>query len=110
MGYIIGVPILIGLFVEEPDVDPDDIRGYYLPHDYEFTGSDVKDLQTGSLLSESAKEDTKEFVKLLASSLTQGQIFNVTTYGDVVHESDAEEDPIKLTRIHKDIWFVGQLG
>ena len=110
MGYIKGVPILIGWFGEEPDVHPDDIRGYYLPHDYEFTGSDVKDLNTGSFLSESAKEDTQEFVKLLASFLTQEQVFNVTTYGDVVHESDAEEDPIKLTRIHKDIWFVGQLG
>ena len=110
MGYVKGVPILIGWFGEEPDVNPDDIRGYYLPHDYEFTGSDVKDLQTGRLLSESAKEDTREFVKLLASSLTQGQIFNVTTYGDVVHESDAEEELVKLARIHKDIWFSGQLA
>jgi hypothetical protein len=110
MAYVRGVPILIGWFGEEPDVDPDAIRGYYLPHDYEFTGTDVKDLVTGTLLSESASEGTQDFVKLLENSLTTGAVFNVTTYGDVVYDSEAAEDPVKLTRIHKDLWFVGQLG
>lgn len=110
MGYIKGVPVLIGWFGEEPDVDPDDIRGYYLPHDYEFTGTDVKDLQTGNLLSESAKDDIQDFVKLLAGQIPEGAVFNVTTYGDVVHEPENSDDPIKLTRIHKDIWFKGQLA
>ena len=110
MAYVKGVPILIGWFGEEPDVDPDAIRGYYLPHDYEFIGSDVKDLQTGNLLSESAQDDIQDFILLLARKLVKGSVINVTTYGDVVSETDAEDEPIKLTRIHKDLWFSGQLG
>ncbi len=110
MAYVKGVPILIGWFGEEPDVDPDAIRGYYLPHDYEFTGEDVRDLQTGSLLSESANEDVQDLIILLAAKITAGAVINVTTYGDVVHESELADEPIKLTRIHKDVWFSGQLS
>ncbi len=110
MAYVKGVPILIGWFGEEPDVDPDAIRGYYLPHDYEFTGTDIKDIQTGSLLSESSTEDVQDLICLLATKLVIGAVINVTTYGDVVSETEAEDEPIKLTRIHKDLWFSGQLG
>jgi hypothetical protein len=109
MGYIKGVPILIGWFGEEPDVNPDDIRGYYLPHDYEFTGSDVKDLQTGSLLTESTQDDVQDLIKLLAAKLDVGSVINVTTYGDVVFESSDLDEVQKLTRIHKDVWFIGQI-
>jgi hypothetical protein len=110
MGYIKGVPILIGWFGEEPDVNPDDIRGYYLPHDYEFTGDDVRDIVTGNLLLESVSEDVQVLIRLLAAKLEPGAILNVTTYGDVVYEFEAAEKPIKVTRIHKDLWFNGQLG
>jgi hypothetical protein len=110
MGYIRGVPILIGWFGDEPDVDPDAIRGYYLPHEYEFTGADVKDLQTGNMLSESAQEDVQDLIKLLADNLPLGAVINVTTYGDVVFESNSSELVQKLTRIHKDVWFNGQIS
>jgi hypothetical protein len=109
MAYVRGVPILIGWFGEEPDVDPDAIRGYYLPHDYEFTGTDVKDLQTGSLLSESSQDDVKDLVRLLAAKLAKGSVINVTTYGDLVYEAKTDDDPVRLIRIHKNIWFKGQL-
>lgn len=110
MAYVRGVPILIGWFGDEPDVDPDAIRGYYLPHDYEFTGSDVKDLQTGSLLSELSQDDVQDLIRLLADKLAVGSVINVTTYGDVVFESSNSDEVQKLTRIHKDIWFQGQIS
>jgi hypothetical protein len=79
-------------------------------HEYEFTGADVKDLQTGNMLSESAQEDVQDLIKLLADNLPLGAVINVTTYGDVVFESELEDEPTKLTRVHKDMWFSGQLG
>jgi hypothetical protein len=110
MAYVKGVPILIGWFGEEPDVDPDAIRGYYLPHDYEFTGTDIKDIQTGNLLSESATEDVHDLIYLFSKKLELGSVINVTTYGDAVYEPKLDVEPVKLTRLHRDIWFPGQLA
>jgi len=110
MGYVKGVPILIGWFGDEPDVHPDDIRGYYLPHDYEFTGADILDMQTGSLLSDSALEDPSSLISELKGKIKPGTVINVTTYGDVVWGPDDDSDLVKLTRIHRDLWFRGQLG
>jgi hypothetical protein len=110
MGYVKGVPILIGYFGDEPDVNPDDIRGYYLPHDYQFTGDDVMDVQTKSHLSDFGLDEFQMLIGALDSKIEPGTVFNVTTYGDVVLESDTSEDAIKLARVHKDLWFPGQLA
>ncbi len=109
MGYIKGVPILIGYFGDEPDLNPDDIRGYYLPHDYQFTGEDVIHLQTQKSLLDSAEEDAIELIRELNSRITSGAIVNVTTYGDVVVGPDDDGEVIRLMRVHKGIWFPGHL-
>ena len=110
MGYVKGVPILIGYFGDEPDVNPDDIRGYYLPHDYQFTGDDVIDLQTNKSLLDSAEENSGDLILELRSHITSGTVLNVTTYGDVVVEPQDNEDAIRVTRVHKGIWFPGHLA
>jgi hypothetical protein len=109
MGYIRGLPILVGWFGDEPDVDPDDVRGYFLPHEYEFTGSDVLDRDTSTLLSEVAVESIEELILQLAASVSPGEQIVATTYGDVILEKEDGSDPVKITKVHKDIWFPGQL-
>lgn len=110
MGYVKGVPILIGWFGDEPDVNPDDIRGYYLPHDYKFTGDDIIDRNTGTFLSSVAKESIQYLLDLLNAKVPAGSNLAVTTYGDLILDSGDEAKPSKVTQVHKDIWFPGQLA
>jgi hypothetical protein len=109
MGYIQGLAYLVGWFGEEPDVDPNEIRGYYLPYDYRFTGKDVEDLKTGQLLSQVAEEDTAGLISTLSDQIKTGSILNVTTYGDLVLDDGTDSKQVKLARVHKGIWFENHL-
>lgn len=109
MGYIRGLPILVGWFGDEPDVDPDDVRGYFLPHEYQFTGTDVLDRDTSTLLSEVAFEPIEELLGVLKEKIAPGTMLTVTTYGDLIMDTENENGEIKLAKVHKDIWFPGQL-
>jgi hypothetical protein len=105
MGYIKGLAYLVGWFGDEPDVDPDEIRGYYLPVDFTLTGDDVINNQTGELLSEVAQEDITELISVLESKTDPNTLLNVTNYGDLVVDDGTDEKPTKLTNIHGGIWF-----
>lgn len=108
MGYIQGLAYLVGWFGDEPDVDPNEIRGYYLPHDYKFTGTDVEDLTSGMFLSQIAEEDTTDLLATLSEKVKPGSILNVTTYGDLVLDDGTDAKQVKLAQVHKGIWFSGE--
>ena len=108
MGYIKGLPKMIGWFGPAPDEESSTVRGFVLPREFEFDGSDVRDLESGALLSRNAGEPIMEHLALLAKTVPPGARLNITDYGDLfVPVIDGE--PIRITRMHKGIWFPGQL-
>jgi hypothetical protein len=72
MGYIKGLPKMIGWFGLAPDEESDEVRGLVLPKEYEFNGNDVVDLDSSALLSESAIKSVDHQIKLLAAKLAPG--------------------------------------
>lgn len=107
MGFRQGTPYLIGWIgiQQEEETLP---KGFFLDHDFEFTGTDVRDVQSGELLSKTAREPIDWLLDELAKAVPIGSVFNVTTYGQIVFE-DFSGEFRKVANVHKDIWFPGQL-
>ncbi len=108
MGYIKGTATMIGWFGPAPDENTNVVRGFVLPREYEFSGTDVVDLDTGRLLSKSAGEPVLEHIALLAQNLSEGEKLNITDYGDLFVPVD-DGEPVRIARMHKGIWFEGHL-
>jgi hypothetical protein len=108
MAYIKGTPTMVGWFGPAPDEDKENVRGFVLPREYEFTGEDVLDVQSGLHLSKNAGEPVAEHLKILAKKLAAGSRLNITDYGDLFVPVD-DGEPKRMTRMHKGIWFAGQL-
>jgi hypothetical protein len=108
MAYIKGMPTMVGWFGPAPDEDKDNVRGFVLPRDYEFTGTDIVDLESRSILSKNSGEPIKEHLALLSKKLPEGAKLNITDYGDLFIPVD-DGEPKRITRMHKGIWFPGQL-
>jgi hypothetical protein len=107
MGFRQGTPYLIGWIgiQQEEETLP---KGFFLDHDFEFTGTDVRDVQSGELLSKAAREPIDWLLDELAKAVPIGSVFNVTTYGQIVFE-DFSGEFRKVANVHKDIWFPAQL-
>ena len=108
MGYVKGVARMVGWFGPEPEGKSDSVRGFVIPKDFEFTGSDVKDLESGQFLSSSSEEQVGDLIEALSRSLSPGDRISITDYGDIF-EPSTEGEPKRVTRAHKGIWFEGQL-
>ena len=79
-----------------------------LPKEYEFTGTDVTEIETGLQLSKNAGEPVAEHIALLTQKLSSGARLNITDYGDLfVPVTDG--NPVRIARMHKGIWFAGHL-
>ena len=106
LGYIKGDPFLVGWLGEEPDVKPDDIRGFIDSRAYIFLGNDIRDSVTNDLLSQVAEEPIDILINGLNAwgGLTTGSIINVTEYGDLVFVTEQGETK-RITKVHKGIWF-----
>lgn len=108
LAYIKGIPTMVGWFGPAPDEEKDNVRGFVLPREYEFTGTDIVDLESRSLLSRNAGEPIADHLALLAKQISPGTKLNITDYGDLFVPVE-EGEPIRITRLHKGIWFPGQL-
>jgi len=108
MGYVKGVARMVGWFGPEPEGKSDSVRGFIIPKDFEFTGSDVKDLESGQFLSSSSEEPVGGLIEALLQSLGPGRRISITDYGDIF-EPSTEGEPKRITRAHKGTWFEGQL-
>ena len=110
LGFKQGVGYLIGWLGEEPGVNKDEARGFYLPHEYEFVPTDIRDVQTGELLSNVALQPIDWILnELVLSGIPLGAVLNMTIYGDLVFTTEAGNE-LKILNVHKDIWFPGQLS
>ena len=108
MAYIKGTPTMVGWFGPAPDEDTEAVRGFVLPREYEFTGDDILDVQSGLRLTKSAEEPIQDQIKLLSKSLEPDTKLNITDYGDLfVPVSDGE--PRRIARMHKGIWFANHM-
>lgn len=108
MGYIRGVPRMIGWLGEVPDLYKDSVRGFVLPQDYVFQSGQVIDNASGDELKAVARDDVSDLIETLAASVTEGEHLQVTEFGDVFVPID-DGLPSRLAWVHKDIWFPGHL-
>lgn len=109
LGFKQGVGYLIGWLGDEPDVKPEESRGFYLPHEYEFVPTDIIDVQTGERLSQVAAEPIDWVLDALTKvRLPFNAVLNMTIYGDLVYVRENGEEA-KIVTLHKDVWFPGQL-
>jgi hypothetical protein len=108
MAYVKGVSRMVGWLGPEPEPHEDEVRGFVVPRDYEFTGRDVRDLGSGRLLTQSSIESVKGILEALSTQLEPNQRLFITDYGDIF-KSNADGTVKKLARAHKNIWFEGQL-
>ena len=108
MGYIKGKATMIGWFGEVPDEDPTQVRGFVLPFEYEFDGKDIVDLGTKKKLSAVSEDPNATELTDVTKSIQLGTRLNITDYGDLFAPVE-EGDPLRITNLHKGIWFPGHL-
>jgi hypothetical protein len=109
MAYDKGLSYLVGWLGEEPKQQQDEIRGFFLDHEYVFEGDDIRDLDTEELLSEVADEPIDVLINALKVwGLPKGSLLNITIYGELVFET-ATGQTRNITIVHQGIWFPGQL-
>lgn len=108
LGFKKGIGYLIGWFGDEPNVKQDEARGFYLPREYEFVPTDIRDVQTGALLSKVAKEPIDWILDALTSKVPFNALLNMTIYGDLVFTLENGTE-LKVASLHKDVWFPGHL-
>lgn len=108
LGFKQGVGYLIGWLGDEPGVKKEESRGFYLPHEYEFVATDIRDVHSGELLSNVTKEPIDWILDDLALKVPFNALLNITIYGDLVFTSD-DGTEVKVASLHKDVWFPGHL-
>lgn len=110
MGYVKGDKVLVGWLGDEPNTNNDEARGFFVNHKYEFTGTDVTDMETGDLLSAVAEGSIEALINgLNVWGLPKGSRINASIYGDVVYTDQDTDKEHKITLVHKGIWFPGHL-
>jgi hypothetical protein len=110
LGFKQGVGYLIGWLGDEPGVKPEESRGFYLPHEYEFVPTDIIDVQTGERLSQVAAEPIDWVLNALTHrNIPFNAVLNMTIYGDLVYVRE-NGDEQKIVTLHKDVWFPRHLA
>jgi hypothetical protein len=108
MGYSMGQAYLIGWLDIEKNATSGAVRGFELPYEYIFTGSDVRDVVSGKLLSTDATEPVTALIESLKSALSAGDFLTITPYGEILKPNESAEPGIAGVA-HKNIWFKGHL-
>jgi hypothetical protein len=108
MAYVRGIARMVGWFGPEPDVGEDEVRGFVIPRDYEFTGEDIRDIDSGKFLTRNSIDSVEEIIDALSKHLEPDNRISITDYGDIFTQGS---DGVfrKITRAHKNTWFEGQL-
>lgn len=108
MGYSMGQAYLIGWLNVEKNETSNEVKGFALPYEYIFTGSDVRDLVSGKLLSTDTSEPVNGLFESLKSALAEGDFLAITPYGEILKQNESAEPEI-VGVAHKNIWFRGHL-
>jgi len=104
MGYIKGLPKMIGWFGASPDEASGQVRGFALEHDYELVENDIKHLSSELLLSKTAIGNVAALISSISAKTGPGTVINITDYGDIFIPA-LEGQPVRLAHAHKDVWF-----
>lgn len=108
MGYLKGIPKMIGWFGSAPDAYKDSVRGFVLDHEYTFDGSDIIDSQSQAKLSEVASENIDSLIQEISDQVASGEKLLISEFGDIFVPL-ADGQPQRLTWAHKNVWFPGHL-
>jgi len=108
MGHNKGQWYLIGYISNTPTKPKQQLQGFALPYEYIFTGNDVRDLMSNKLLSNDAKDDVRSLLASLKTSLSEGDLFNATAYGEIFVQGEDGETQV-IGHVNKDTWFKGHL-
>jgi hypothetical protein len=99
---------LIGWFGVEPDYSPGNIRGFFLPNEYQYEDGDVVDTATKSRLLHTSGLSRTLLVADIAAQVSEGEYLFVTDYGDVAIEIEHGGFK-KIAEADADSWFDGHL-
>ena len=109
LGFKQGIGYLVGWFGDDPDVIDLETRGFYIQREYEYAGNNIKDLDSGILLTSCAKEAVDWiFARLVQNRVPDYSALNITNYGDLTFTNENGEEFL-IARLHKDVWFPGHL-
>lgn len=108
MGYIKGIPKMIGWFGNPPDKYKESVRGFVLAHEYTFDGSDIIDNQSNRRLSKSATDDISALIQELSEVIGPGEQLQISEFGDLFVPLP-EGQPERFAWAHKNVWFPGHL-
>lgn len=108
VGFKKGDAHLIGWFGVEPDYTPGNIRGFFLPREYQYTDDDVVDTATGKRLLDIPDISANVLVADIATQTSDGEYIFITDYGDVAIELE-DGGFKKIAEADASSWFPGAL-
>lgn len=103
MGWVEGVPRLIGYLGPEPHVDEEEIRGFLLPEKYQVVDGQVISQATGQSLIDSGAENAAITTSSIAAAASEQDDIYISTYGDIVKVGDL--GIIKILHVSTNQWF-----
>lgn len=107
LGYIQGEPYLMGFMGEQPERNVNDIEGFVLKYSYALEDGDIREEESGKLLSAVAVGDTSQLRAVIRKAVNPLDEVKITTHGDLFSYTD--NGPVKIMRVPKELWFPGVL-
>jgi hypothetical protein len=99
VGFLEGYPYLIGYVGEEPETPEGQYRGFLPEAIYVYEGDGLATPDYGAPL-EMAPENRQAFLEEVKKRrLPQGEAFQISNYGDVVHLSD--DGPVRVMTLNQ---------
>lgn len=103
MGWVEGVPRLIGYLGAEPEVEDDEIRGFLMPEIFKIIDGQVISTGSGTSLLECGAEDASVTNSAIVNATSEHDDIYLTTYGDIVKVGDS--GIVKILHVEPLQWF-----
>lgn len=103
MGWVEGVPRLIGYLGPEPTIDDSEIRGFLLAEIFKISEGNVISATSGTSLLECGAIDAVATNSIILSSADENDDIYLTTYGDIVKVGDS--GIVKILNVEPRQWF-----
>lgn len=103
MGWVEGVPRLIGYLGPEPAVMKDEIRGFLHPEKYQISDGQVISKATGLSLLDAGAENAVATTASILEAATEHDDIYISTYGDIVKVGDL--GIVRILNVAPGFWF-----